>query len=141
MKYYYSNSAEYRRERKCIMTSKKLTVRYGLLTVLLVSLSLASTSNAWTIYEPEVAVAKPKWCAVPDWRGGLKVYLWCDGTPGATIRYEWAPGRYWQAPDPTACSPLYWCPLLVTCEGQLRVKGFKPGYWPSEPLIIIFRYR
>lgn len=139
MKYYYSYSAEYRRERKCIMTSEKLTVRYGLLTVLLVSLSLTSTSNAWTIYEPEVAVAKPKYVTVPDWRGGLIVYLWCD-TDGATIRYEWAPRRYEPAPNPTPYSRLYWCPLLVTCEGQLRVRGFKPGYWQSDSLIIYFRY-
>jgi hypothetical protein len=122
---YYSKLAVCRRERKCIMRSKKSAVRFGLLTVLLICLSLASTSDAWTLYRPKLTT--PDSLRVPDWRGGLRVYLWC-GTPGATIRWTWASGYRAVAPNPTSSSQLYRGSILVTREGQMRARGFKTGY-------------
>jgi hypothetical protein len=83
---YYSKLAGYRQERKCIMRSKKLGVRFGLLIVLLVSLSLASTSNAGIFYIPRVATPEYSWTIT--WRGAVIVYISCD-TSGATIKYTW----------------------------------------------------
>jgi len=119
------------------MRRKKLAARYGLLAVLLICLSLASTSNAWTWYRPKVLT--PNSLRVPDWRGGLRVYLWCP-TSGANIRCTWASGRGAVASTPTPYSYLYWRSLLVTREGQLRAKGFKTGYDASNTHVIDFWY-
>lgn len=117
------------------MRNKKLAVRFGLLAVLLISLSLASTSNAW----PFGQVKPPKHSVVPYWRGGLLVSLSCD-TPGATTRWTWASGYKAVAPIPTSSSQLYRGPILVTREGQLKARAFKLGYWPSDILVIDFWY-
>ena len=118
------------------MRSKKLAVRYGLLTVLLVSLSLASTSNAWipTVKTPELDWSN---CYVDWWYGGIVITLKCD-TYGADIRYTWVPG-YGEAPTPTVSSRLYDRPLLATCIGQLKARGFKNFYYPSGVLTINIR--
>ncbi|MFC1766097.1 chitobiase/beta-hexosaminidase C-terminal domain-containing protein [Planctomycetota bacterium] len=120
------------------MRSKKMAVRYGLLTVLLVSLSLTSTSNAWTIYRPNKAATPELSRWELDWRGGIKLFLHCD-TPGATIRYTWAPGRWATAPIPTSASHLYWIPLRATCVGQLKARAFKSGYDSSGVLTVNVR--
>ena len=120
---YYSNLAGCRQERKCIMRSKKLTVRYGLLTVLLVTLSLTSTSNAWTIYR----VATPKISWSPTWRGAAIVRISCT-TPGATIKYTWASGTdVSDASNPTYFSNTYRYPLYVTRDVVIKAKAYKPG--------------
>ena len=130
---YYSNLAGYRQERKCIMRRKKLTVRYGLLTVLLISLSLASTSNAWIFFTPKVDTPDFDW-EVDWWLGGIIIYLSCE-TLGADIRYTWEPG-YGEAPTPTTSSQLYNRPLLATCIGQLKARGFKDFYDASDILAL-----
>jgi hypothetical protein len=134
---YYSNLAGCRQERKCIMRSKKLAVRYGLLTVLLISLSLASTSNAWTYRPPKVATPELSCWYVDWWSGGIVIVLKCD-TLGADIRYTWKPG-YGEAPTPTSSSQLYERPLLATCIGQLKARGFKNLYYASDVLVITIR--
>ena len=131
---YYSNLAGCRQERKCIMRRKKLAVRYGLLTVLLISLSLASTSNARTF--PKVDTPDYSW-EIDWWRGGIVIYLSCD-THGADIRYTWEPG-YGEAPTPTTSSQLYDRPLLATCIGQLKARGFKDWYYASNVLVLYIR--
>ena len=118
------------------MRSKKLAVRYGLLTVLMISLSLASTSNAWysppTVKTPEVDYWYYDW-----WLGGIVFALECD-TYGADIRYTWTPG-YGTAPIPTSSSRLYTGRLLATCIGQLKAKGFKNLYYSSGVLTVNIR--
>jgi len=134
---YYSNLAGCRQERKCIMRSKKLAVRYGLLTVLLISLSLTSTSNAWISRAPTVKTPELAWSYgyyVDWWYMGIVFALECD-TYGADIRYTWTPG-YGTAPTPTSSSTLYTGPLLATCRGQLKARGFKNLYYPSGVLTI-----
>ena len=116
------------------MRSKKLAVRYGLLTVLLVSLSLTSTSNAWI---PTVKTPDLDWWYF-DWYLGAVVFaLDCD-TYGADIRYTWVPG-YGEAPIPTVSSQLYDRPLAAACIGQLKARGFKNYYYPSGVLTINIR--
>ena len=119
------------------MRSKKLAVRYGLLTVLLISLSLASTSNAWTYYPPKVATPELADYWIDWWSGGIVIVLKCD-TSGADIRYTWRPG-YGEAPTPTSSSQLYTRPLLATCIGQLKAKGFKNLCYASGELTINIR--
>jgi hypothetical protein len=122
------------------MRSKKLTVRIGLLTVLLVTLSLASTSDALTLYR----VDTPKISWYPTWRGAAVVYMSCD-TPGATIKYTWTSGTdVYNAPNPTYFSRTYWIPLYVTRDAVIKAKAYKSGmlsshirwlsldFWPFE---------
>jgi len=135
---YYSNVALYRQERTCTMRSKKSAVRYGLLTVMLVSLSLASTSSAWPIFRPKVEAPEYSW-AIDWWSGGIVIWLECD-SPGATTHYTWATGKGATASNPTSFSRRYTIPLLVTIEGQLRARAFKSGWEPSDILIIDFYY-
>ena len=118
------------------MRSKKLAVRYGLLTVLLISLSLASTSNAW-YSPPTVATPKVKYWYYDWWLGGIVFALECR-THGADIRYTWQP-RYGEAPTPTTSSRLYTGPLLATCKGQLKARGFKNLCYASGVLTINIR--
>jgi len=120
---YYSNSAGCRRERKCIMRSKKLAVWFGLLTVLLMSLSLPSTSNASTIY-PDT----PGYTCVRTWRGAVKVYIWCR-TSGATIHYTWGTDTTDpdDVPNPTYSSPTYRYPLYVTRDTVVKAVAYKNG--------------
>jgi hypothetical protein len=61
--------------------------------------------------------------------------LKCD-TDGADIRWTWASGRGAVAPTPTVFSRLYERPLLATCRGQLKARGFKDFYNPSGVLTI-----
>ncbi len=121
------------------MRSKKLAVRYGLLTVLLISLCLTSTSNAWysppTVKTPELAWSCGYY--VDWWYMGIVIALECD-TYGAGIRYTWTPG-YGTAPTPTSSSRLYTGPLLATCIGQLKAKGFKNLYYSSGVLTVNIR--
>ncbi|MFC1604643.1 hypothetical protein ACFL5F_06410 [Planctomycetota bacterium] len=120
------------------MRSKKLTVRYGLLTVMLISLSLTSTSNAWisrgapTVKTPHIEYAYYDW-----YYGGIVFALDCD-TYGADIRYTWRSG-YGEAPTPTSSSYLYEGPLLATCIGQLKATGFKNLHYASGILIVNIR--
>jgi len=134
---YYSNLARCRQERKCIMRSKKLAVRYGILTVLLISLSLTSTSNAWTYHPPKVATPELSDWYFDWWLGGIVMYLSCD-TPGADIRCTWASG-YGEPPIPTSSSQLYERPLLATTIGQLKARGFKNLNYASDILVITIR--
>lgn len=101
------------------MRSKKLTVRFGLLAVLLVSLCLTSTSQALTIYYPRVATPEYSW--VRTWQGAIIVYVSCD-TPGATIKYTWN----------GSSERTYWLPLYVTRDAVLRAWATKPGWLPSR---------
>lgn len=101
------------------MRSKKLAVRFGLLTVLLVSLSLTSTSDAWTIFFPRVATPEYSWTRT--WRGAVIVYVSCD-TPGATIKYTWNGSSV----------RTYRYPLYVTRDAVLRAWATKTGWWPSR---------
>ena len=122
------------------MRSKKLAVRHGLLTVLLISLSLASTSNAWTYHPPTVKTPELAWSSdyyVDWWYMGIVIALKCD-TYGADIRYTWTPG-YGTAPTPTSSSYLYEGPLLATCIGQLKAKGFKNLCYASGVLTLNIR--
>ena len=114
---YYSKMAGYRQERKCIMRSKKLAVRFGLLTVLLVTLSLTSTSHAWTICR----VATPKISWYPTWRGVAIVRISCD-TPGATIKYTWNGSSV----------RTYRYPLYVTTDAVIKAWAIKTGCLPSR---------
>ena len=115
------------------MRSKNLTV-CGLLTVLLVSLCLTTPSNAWTrtVKTPELS-----WYYFDWYYGGIVFAIECD-TPGADIRYTWKAG-YGEAPIPTLCSRLYEGPLVATCIGQLKAKGFKCCYNSSGVLTISIR--
>lgn len=120
---YYSKMAGYRQERKCIMRSKKLTVRFGLLTVLLVAFSLTSTSHALTLYR----VATPKISWYPTWRGAAIVYISCT-TSGATIKYTWTNStKVDYAPNPTYFSNTYRYPLYVTRDAVIKARAYKPG--------------
>ncbi len=124
---YYSKMAGYRQERKCIMRSKKLAVRFGLLTVLLVSLSMASTCEAWTLYR----VATPKISWYPTWRGAAIVYISCK-TNGATIKYTWTNGtNVSEAPNPTYFSRTYRYSLYVTRDAVIKARAYKPGMLAS----------
>jgi hypothetical protein len=116
------------------MRTKKLAVWYGLLAVLLVSLSLTSTSKAWsrTVETPDL-----DWWYFDWWLGGVVFALECD-TYGADIRYTWEPG-YGEAPFPTVSSQLYDGPLVATCIGQLKARGFKNFWFPSGVLTINIR--
>jgi len=116
------------------MRRKKLAVRYGLLAVLLVSLSLTSASDAWTrtVKTPDL-----DWWYFDWWLGGIVFALECD-TRGADIRYTWEPG-YGEAPTPRVSSHLYDDPLVATCIGQLKARGFKNFYYPSGVLTIDIR--
>jgi hypothetical protein len=124
---YYSKLAGCRQERNCIMRSKKLAVRYGLLTVLLISLSLTSTSNAWTFYVPQVDTPDYSW--TPTWRGALIVSISCD-TSGATIWYTWNGSSVRK----------YRYSLYVTSDAVIRAQATKPGWRNSyiRKLIIDF---
>ncbi len=120
------------------MRRKKLAVRYGLLTVLLISLSLTSTSNAWISRgAPTVKTPDLDYWYVDYWNQGIVIALKCD-THGADIRYTWKPG-YGEAPTPTTSSQLYDRPLLATCIGQLKARGFKDWYYASNVLVLYIR--
>jgi len=119
------------------MRSKKSAVRFGLLAVLLISLSLASTSNAWSLYSPKVAAPELSRWYVDWWSGGIVMYLSCD-TSGADIQWTWASG-YREAPIPTSSSRLYERPLLATTIGQLKAGAFKTSWEPSDILVITIR--
>jgi hypothetical protein len=125
---YYSNLAGCRQERKCIMRSKKLAVRFGLLAVLLMSLSLASTSNASTFFIRRVATPEYSWTRT--WRGAVIVDISC-GTPGATIWYTWNGSSV----------RTYQRPLYVTRDAVVRAQASKAGWWNSyvNTLTIDFR--
>jgi hypothetical protein len=127
---YYSKLAGCRRERKCIMRSKKL--RSGLITVLLVSLSLASTSNAWTIFpRTRPRVATPEYSLTRLWIGVVIVRISCD-TAGATIKYTWTNGTDVEdAPNPTYFSRTYRRPLWVTRDAVIKARAYKTG-WRSS---------
>jgi hypothetical protein len=121
---YYSKSAGCRRERKCIMRSKKLAVRFGFLTVLLVSLSLASTSYAST------RPATPDCNCYRTWRGAVIVFISCR-TSGATIYYTRATDTTDpdDAPNPNFSSPIYRYPLYLTRDTVVKAAAFKNGLW------------
>jgi len=120
---YYSKMAGCRQERKCIMRSKKMTVRFGLLTVLLVTLSLASTSHALILCR----VATPKISWYSTWRGVAIVRISCD-TPGATIKYTRTnTTKVNYAPNPTYFSNTYRYPLIVTRDVVIKAKAYKTG--------------
>ncbi len=118
------------------MRSKKLAVRFGLLSVLLMSLSaaaapdlartsqgmtgsdVASPSYARTIFFPRVAT--PKYICTPTWRGAVIVRISCS-TRGATIRYTWNRSS-WRT---------YLYPLYVTRDAVLIAYARKPGWQNS----------
>jgi hypothetical protein len=106
------------------MRSKKLAVRFGLVSVLLMSLSVAAATE-------RVATPGVQGIQNISWRGGLLLSFSCE-TPGATIRLTYAPeGKI--AAYPTASSYIYrpgsW--FLITKPCMFRAKAYKTGWYPS----------
>ena len=106
------------------MRSKKLAVRFGLLTVLLVSLSLASTCYAST------RPATPEYKCYRTWRGAVIVFISCD-TRGARIPYTRATDTTdpHDAPNPTYSSRTYRYPLYLTRDTVVKAAAYKNGLW------------
>lgn len=145
---YYSMSAVYRQERKCVMRSKTLAVQFGIL-VLLMSLSTAvasdlgktplgmtgsivgSSIHRWFIPRPRVATPEPSWKIT--WRGRGILNFSCKNL-GVTIRYTYAPeGKV--APYPTSSSPIFpRCGLYLTKPCMVRARSFigNGGRWLSS---------
>jgi len=106
------------------MRSKKMTVRVGLLTVLLISLSLTSTSNACT------RPATPEYQCYRTWRGAVFVFMSCD-TSGATIYYTRATNTTDpdDVPNPNLSSQTYGYPLYLTRDTVVKAAAYKNGLW------------
>ncbi|MFC1603546.1 hypothetical protein ACFL5F_00840 [Planctomycetota bacterium] len=120
------------------MRSKKLAVRYGLLTVLLVSLSLASTSSAWTFYRPRVEMPEYDWYVT--WRGTVVFSISCD-TPGSTTHITWACSTNPDdAPIPTDSSPIYRGPYHVIGDIVIKARAYKDGWTSSDINTLIFDF-
>lgn len=71
-------------------------------------------------------VATPVFSPVPGtYNGQVSVVISC-ATTGATIRYTT------DRTDPTASSPIYTAPVLLTASNQLRARAFFPSYTDSD---------
>lgn len=113
------------------MRSKKLAVRFGLLSVLLMSLSAAAAPDLARISQgttgSDVAglssfrrVATPEYSWIPTWRGALIVFISCD-TRGATIKYTWN----------GSSERIYRYPLYVTRDAVIKAWATKTGWLSS----------
>ena len=112
------------------MRSKKLAVRFGLVSVLLMSLSAAAATFL---------------CATPDaavtdisWRGGLKLTFSCKNPADATIRLTYAPeGKV--AATPTTSSYIYQRGyFLITQPCMFKARAYKSGWDPSFIRVVRF---
>ena len=134
------------------MRSKKMAVRFGLLSVLLLSLGAAAVPNLartspGTISSDVARLnstdlfcngrpATPEFSWDISWRGWVKLYMSCD-TRGATIKYTT------DGSNPSLSSPTYENPLyLFWWMGidEVRAAAYKCGKWSRYMRILYINW-
>jgi len=112
------------------MKSRNLAVQFGLVVVLLMSLSAAAVADIPRITQStsgsdvalqSYAVATPHYHLQRTWRGAIIVTIECD-TPGATIWYTWNGSSV----------RTYRNPLYVTRDAVIYACATKYGYETSN---------